>query len=54
MASSSLEVTRDIVVAIVNKPNTHVTSGDHEEIAKKVAKIFDVVYDAVQKKNLGG
>lgn len=53
MADNRLEVTKDIVVALISRTNGYIGKGEHEELAKQVAAVFEIVYDKVNAKYNG-
>ena len=49
---SAIEITRDILVAILSNPNSSLGAGAAEAMAKNVATAFGVIYDAVKAKEM--
>lgn len=55
MSSTTLEVAKDIVVALINKQSGSVGAAlTPAPAAEEVAKAFEIVFDMVKKKNNGG
>lgn len=50
MAAEPLEVTKDIIVAMINRQSSLLGTGAPEAAAKAVAEAFATVYDTVKKK----
>lgn len=51
--ASSLEVARDITIAVLEKGPTSIFGGTADDIATKVGKVFDAVFEKVKEKNGG-
>jgi hypothetical protein len=51
-SASILEVTRDIVVAAL-RDDSSLTNGGCQAIATNIVTVFDAVYEAVKKKEIG-
>lgn len=54
MTTSVLEVTKDIIVAMISKQNSSTGAGLAEPAAIEVAKAFEVIYNKVRQKENGG
>jgi hypothetical protein len=52
-ADTVMGVTRDIVVAMIQKENSSIGSGLQDEAIAKVVKAYSAIYDIVEKKYNG-
>ncbi|QWT22146.1 hypothetical protein KPL74_09075 [Bacillus sp. NP157] len=52
MSDNTIEIARDIVVAMVSNPNSSLCNGIPEAVAKNIATVFNTIYDAVNAKSL--
>jgi hypothetical protein len=50
MSASPLEVTRDIVVAMINRSSSNIGVGLPDEAANSVAKVFEVIHKKVTER----
>lgn len=50
MSVTPLEVTRDIVVAMINRSSSNIGTGLPDEAAATVAKVFEVIHKKVTER----
>ncbi|SFS13123.1 hypothetical protein SAMN05216570_2790 [Dyella sp. OK004] len=47
MAATPSEITRDIVIAMINRQSSNIGSGLPDEAAETVVKVFEVIHKKV-------
>jgi len=51
MAATPIEITRDIVIALIGRSSGYLGSGTNDQVAKQVSDVFEAIHKTVLERH---